>query len=93
MKKGVAFLHAVGMFGHNNITQKQLTEVFNQTNKDFNILGFDGNDNIVFEKRDDVHYATVGKIIEKTLEKKLKIRVAVTTRSMHTLKRIVSQYG
>ncbi|HEC81160.1 MAG TPA: hypothetical protein ENI42_01870 [Thermoplasmatales archaeon] len=61
MKKGVAFLHAVGMFGHNNITQKQLTEVFNQTNKDFNILGFDGNDNIVFEKDDDIHTQPLGR--------------------------------
>ncbi|HEC94415.1 MAG TPA: DUF1697 domain-containing protein [Thermoplasmatales archaeon] len=93
MKKGVAFLHGVGIFGHNNITQAQLIKVFDQKHEGFNILGLDGNDNIVFEKKDDVHYATVGKIIEKTLEKKMDMKVAVTTRSMNTLKRIISRYG
>lgn len=91
MKRGVAFLRAVGMFGRNVLTKDTLENVL----KDgpFRIVGIYGNDNLVFEKPEDLHFAIIGKFIENAIKKKLGIEIKVTTRSMNTLKRIIEKFG
>jgi len=48
-----------------------------------------GNDNILFLKGESIHYATVGRKIEKSLEKCFNEKFYVTTRAGSTLNGLV----
>ncbi len=64
MKRGVAFIHGVGM---------------------------DGTDTVIFEP--DGHYASVGKRIERQLERCLDEPFSVTTRRIQTVALVAARYG
>ncbi|HID25095.1 MAG TPA: hypothetical protein EYP23_01335 [Thermoplasmata archaeon] len=56
MKRRVAFIHAVGMFGYNNLTKNRFFHAVERIkNKGFVVVEVDGNDNIVFDKEDNLH--------------------------------------
>ncbi len=96
-KIGVAFLRGVGMFGRNNVSEKQIRKLLKRIEShhpgSVKFLGIYGNhkDVIVFQKT-GVHYATVGGWIEAEL-KKLGLDVPVTTRSIKVLEEVVRKWG
>jgi len=95
MSRGVAFIHGVNMFGRNKLTKEELLNILKELEgrEGFRIIGVYGSDNIIFEKRSDIHYATVGNEIERVLKKNFGKVFHVTTRSMETIRRIVSKFS
>ena len=94
MKIGIAFIHGIGIFGYNMITKRKLFEYLEEIEDDnIRIVDIYGNDNIIFEKSDDIHFATVGSKIEKILSSKFSKKIHVTTRSMNTIKNIISKFN
>jgi len=91
MDRGVAFIRGIGMFGSNNYTKEEILDCIGEI-KSFRIVGMYGNDNLIFEK-EDMHYASAGKIIEDALEGKFGKKFYVTTRSMSTIKAIAEKFG
>ncbi len=92
MKRGVAFIRGVGMYGSKNYTRQQILQCLqNIQSDDMAIIGMDGADNVIFETNG--HYATVGRRIEQHLERCFGEPFSVTTRSMETVRRIVGIYG
>ena len=60
MKKGVAFIHGINMFGYNMITKRELLNYLEELkDDDIKIINVYNNDNIIFEKNDNIHFATV----------------------------------
>ncbi|MEA2054103.1 MAG: hypothetical protein U9O96_03145 [Candidatus Thermoplasmatota archaeon] len=93
MKRGIAFIRGMGMFGSKNYTKEEIMGCLKEIrNKAINIIGMYGNDNVIFEK-EEMHYASVGKLIERCLERKFNERFFVTTRSMDTIKGIAGKFG
>lgn len=93
MRKGIAFIRGIGMFGYNNITKKELLSCLDELNNNsIRIIDIYGNDNIIFEKSDDIHFATVGSKIERILSNYFGRNIYVTTRSMDTIKNIISKF-
>ncbi len=94
MDRGIAFIHAIGMFGYNNITKEEMLDLLRHMKDErIKIIGMYGNDNIIFEKSKELHYASVGNIIERMMNKKFHGNFKITTRSLRTVKGIVSVYG
>lgn len=92
MKRGVAFIRGIGMYGTRNYTQQEILHCLQDIKSDdVSIVGIDGTDNVIFET--DGHYATVGQHIEQELERCFKESFSVTTRSIETVSRIVGSYG
>lgn len=92
MKCGIAFLHGISMFGKNNFTKEELYRCIKGiSDEDIRIIDMYNNDNVIFEKSDNVHYASVGKKIEKALSKRFGSDFLVTTRSLGTVKFIVEK--
>lgn len=91
MKRGVAFIRGVGMYGSKNYTKERMLRCLQDIEGDgVAIVGMYGTDNVVFET--DGHYASVGHRIEQRLERCLGEPFSVTTRSMETVRRVVEQY-
>lgn len=92
MKRGVAFIRGVGMYGSKNYTQRQIRRCLRNIEGDgVAIVDMYGADNIVFETGG--HYATVGQRIERQLERCLGESFSVTTRSMQTVACMAERYG
>lgn len=92
MKLGIAFIHGIGIFGNKNYKKEEILDCLKKIeNKELKIVGIYGNDNVVFQKG-DVHYATVGSMIEKCLEREFGRKFDVTTRSFNTIDRLIKKY-
>ncbi|HEC89864.1 MAG: hypothetical protein DRN12_06510 [Thermoplasmata archaeon] len=94
MRRGIAFIHGIGIFGYNSITKRKLLGYLESLNDDnIRIIDIYGNDNVIFEKSDDIHFATVGSKIERILSNELGREIHVTTRSMNTVKNMISKFS
>ena len=94
MKRGVAFIHGIGMFGYNMVTKEEILRYLEELdNDDMRIIEVYGNDNIIFEKSDDIHFATVGSRIEKLLSKRFGKKIYVTTRSVNTIRNMILKFS
>ncbi len=91
MKKGIAFIRGIGMFGSKNYTKEEIIKCMDEI-EGVTVVGMYGNDNIVFGKEEGMHYASVGKLIEQRLEKKFNEKFFVTTRSMSTIKGMLDKF-
>lgn len=92
MKFGIAFLHGISMFGKKNFTKRELYRCIKGiSDEDIRIIDMYSNDNVIFEKSDNVHYASVGKKIERVLSKGFGSDFLVTTRSLGTVRGIVEK--
>jgi len=90
MKPGIAFIRGIGMFGKRNYSKQKILSCLKKVeNENLKIVGMYGNDNILFLKSNNIHYATVGRKIENFLEKCFNERFYVTTRSLRTVKGLV----
>ncbi|PIV70179.1 MAG: hypothetical protein COS08_01580 [Euryarchaeota archaeon CG01_land_8_20_14_3_00_38_12] len=90
MKPGIAFIRGIGMFGKRNYSRQKILNCLKKIeNRNIKILGMYGNDNILFLKGESIHYATVGRKIEKSLEKCFNEKFYVTTRAGSTLNGLV----
>lgn len=90
MKPGIAFIRGIGMFGKRNYTKQRILSCLKKIeNENLKIVGMYGNDNILFLKSNNIHYAAVGRKIEKSLEKCFGERFYVTTRALSTVKGLV----
>lgn len=90
MKTGIAFIRGIGMFGKRNYTAKSILSCLKKIeNRNIKIVGIYNNDNILFLKSDNIHYATVGKKIEESLEKCFNEKFYVTTRALNTVKGLI----
>jgi len=84
-RKGIAFIRGINMYGSNRITRAEMMKLCKSIENDrVRILGLFGLDNVVFQKR-GIHYASIGKMLEKVLSKRFKRSIYVTARSMRTL--------
>ncbi len=80
------------MFRSNRVKKSEIMKIAKTIeNKNIKIVKIIKADNIVFKKR-DVHYAAVGKKLEKEMEKKFGKKIFVTTRSLKILKKIRSDF-
>jgi len=85
-RKGIAFIRGINMYGSNRITHAEMLKLCKNIENDrVWILGLFRLDNVVFQKR-GIHYASIGKMLEKVLSKHFKRPIYVTARSMRTLK-------
>ena len=92
MKRGVAFIRGIGMYGSKNYTRQQILQCLqNIQSEDMTIIGIDDIDNVIFETKG--HYATAGRHIEQHLEHSFGEPFSVTTRSIETVRRIIRIYG
>jgi len=57
-----------------------------------NIIGMYGNDNVIFEKNDEMQHATVGSKIEQCLAKTFNTDFSVTTRSFKTINHLLYNF-
>ncbi len=90
MKQGIAFIRGISMFGKNNYIKEDIFDCLKQIeNDDIKIIEMFGNDNVIFEKNSNIHFATVGTKIEKCLTRCFDNKFSVTTRSSTTVERIV----
>jgi uncharacterized protein (DUF1697 family) len=90
MKTGIAFIRGIGMFGRRNYSKQKILKCLKKTeNKNLKIVGMYQNDNILFLKSSNIHYASVGKKIEKQLEKCFNEKFYVTTRALSTVKGLI----
>jgi len=88
-QKGIAFIHGINMFSSNRINKEEMFGLCKKIeNKDINILRIIKTDNIIFKKK-NIHYATVGGLIEKILSDYFNKKMVVTTRSLATIKVIL----
>jgi uncharacterized protein (DUF1697 family) len=84
-RKGIAFIRGINMYRSNRITRAKMMKLCKSIENDrVRILGLFGPDNVVFQKR-GIHYALIGKMLEKVLSKRFKRPIYVTARSMRTL--------
>lgn len=92
-KIGIAFIRGVSMFGNKNYSKGEIMDCLKELegNK-VKFIAIYGNDNVIF-KKGNVHYATVGSMIEKCLEKRFGEKFYVTTRSFETIARLVKKFG
>ncbi len=85
-QKGVAFIRGINMYGSNSITQDEMMKLCKSIeNNRVKIIGVFKLDNVVFQKR-EIHYASVGKMLERVLSKHFKREIYVTARSVRTLR-------
>ena len=90
MKRGIAFIRGISMFGNKNYTKKEIFNCVKQIeDKKIRIIGMYGNDNIIFDKADNLHFASVGTKIERCLTKHFDTDFSVTTRSLQTIKHLL----
>ncbi len=90
MKPGIAFIRGIGMFGRKNYSKQKILSCLKKIeSKNIKILGMYGNDNIIFLKSGNIHYATVGRKIEKSLKKCFDEKFYVTTRGLNTVKGLI----
>ena len=81
------------MYGNNNFTKDQLWNCIKQCNAEkMKMIAMYGNDNVIFEKSDDIQYATVGSAIEKTLSRYFQQSSLVTARSWNTVVQLIHKY-
>jgi len=93
MKPGIAFIRGIGMFGKRNYSRQKILSCLRKIeNKNIKIIGIYGNDNIIFLKSGNIHYATVGRKIEKSLEKCFNEKFYVTTRALSTLRGLIKNF-
>ena len=93
MKRGVAFIRGISMFGSKNYTKEEISCCLTHIkNKNMKIIGIYGNDNVIFEKNDKVHYVTVGSKIEQSLAKTFNTNFSVTTRSLKTIHQLIDNF-
>jgi uncharacterized protein (DUF1697 family) len=93
MKRGVAFIRGISMFGSKNYTKEDISDcLMCIENKNMKIIGMYGNDNVIFEKNDEIQYATVGSKIEQCLAKTFNTDFSVTTRSLKTINHLLYNF-
>ena len=93
MKCGVIFIHGISMFGNKNYTKEDVSNCLKHIeNKNMKIIGMYGNDNVIFEKNNEIQYATVGSKIEQCLDKTFNIDFSVTTRSLKTIYHLIDNF-
>jgi len=93
MKRGIVFIRGISMYGNNNFTKDQLWNCIKKCNAEkMRMSAMYGNDNVIFEKSDDIQYATVGSAIEKTLSKHFQQSFLVTARSWNTVVQLIHKY-
>jgi len=93
MKRGVAFIRGISMFGSKNYTKEDISGCLRHIeNKNLKIIGMYGNDNVVLEKNDEIQYATVGSKIEQYLAKTFNTDFSVTTRSLKTINHLLYNF-
>ena len=55
MKRGVAFIRGISMFGSKNYTKEDILGCLRHIeNKNMKIIRMYGNDNVIFEKNDEI---------------------------------------
>jgi uncharacterized protein (DUF1697 family) len=87
--KGVAFVKGINFYKNNRIRKEQMFKLCRSIESDdLKILGIVKTDNIIFKKRNMLHYATVSKKLEKVLSEHFQKQIQVTSRSMRTLRSI-----
>ena len=91
MKRGVAFIRGISMFGSKNYTKEEILCCLRDI-KNMKIIGMYGNDNVIFEKNDEIQYATVGSKIEQCLAKTFNTDFSVTTRSLKTIHHLLDNF-
>lgn len=74
------------------LQKEELLNCLDELNKNSIIIDIYGNDNIIFEKNDDIHFATVESEIERILGNYFGRNIYITTISMNTIKNIVSKF-
>ncbi|MBU3902238.1 MAG: hypothetical protein KKE04_02590 [Candidatus Thermoplasmatota archaeon] len=90
MKTGIAFIRGIGMFGRKKYSKQKILNCLKRIeDKNLKIVGIYNKDNIIFLKNGDIHYAIVGKKIEKQLEKCFNEKFYVTTRGLSTVKGLI----
>ena len=93
MKPGIAFIRGIGMFGKRNYSKQRILSCLKKIeSKNIKIIGMYGNDNIIFLKSGNIHYATVGRKIEKSLEKCFNEKFYVTTRAGSIVKGLIKNF-
>jgi len=91
MKSGVAFIRGINMFGSKNYTKEEILYCLRDI-KNMKIIGMYGIDNVIFEKNDEIQYATVGSKIGQCLAKTFNIDFSFTTRSLKTIYRLTDNF-
>ena len=91
MKSGVAFIHGISMFGSKNYTKEEILCCLRDI-KNMKIIGMYGNDNVIFEKNDEIQYVIVGSKIEQCPAKTFNTDFSVTTRSLKTIHRLTDNF-
>jgi len=85
--EGVAFVKGINFYANNRITQARMLDLCRSIESDdLKILRIVRIDNIIFKKRNMLHYATVSKKLEKVLSEHFQRQIQVTSRSMRTLR-------
>jgi len=93
MKSGVTFIRGISMFGSKNYTKEEILCCLRDIkNKNMKIIGMYGNDNVIFEKNDEIQYVTVGSKMEQYLAKKFNTDFSVTTISLKTIHRLTDNF-
>lgn len=93
MKSGIAFIRGIGIFGKRSYPKQKILSCLRKIkNKNIKIIGIYQNDNIIFLKSDNIHYATVGRKIEKSLKKCFDEKFYVTTRALSTLRGAIKNF-
>jgi len=93
MKRGVAFIRGISMFGSKNYTKEDILGCLRHIeNKNMKIIRMYGNDNVIFEKNDEIQYAAVGSKIEQCLAKTFNTDFSVTTRSLKTINHLLYNF-
>ena len=91
-KTGVAFVKGINFFGNLRITKVEMLALARQVESDdLIILDIIRADNIVFRKR-NMHFATVGSKLELIISEHFKRPIAVTTRSLRTVKQVCKRF-
>ncbi len=90
-KRGVAFVRGINFYKNLRITKEEMLKLCRKVEDDnLRIIKIVKTDNIIFEKR-NMHYATVGQLLEKILSEHFGKPVYVTTRSMRTIKSLIEE--
>lgn len=93
MKRRVVFIHGISMFGSKNYTKDDISGCMRHIeNKNMNIIGMYGNDNVIFKINDKTQYVNVGSKIEHCLAKTFNTDFSITIRSLKMIHQLFDNF-
>jgi uncharacterized protein (DUF1697 family) len=85
-KVGIAFVRGLNMYGANRISRESMLGLAKKIeNENLEILGIYRADNIIFRKK-EMHFAEVGRRLEKALGEHFQRKIYVTARSAESVR-------